>query len=73
MTTEVTVRKWGNSLGVILPKELVEKRHLKENDKIVLIDVVKEVDLTNIFGSLKGKLKLSGQELKDMAREGWKK
>ena len=72
MTTEVTVRKWGNSLGVILPKEVVEKRSLKENDKIVLIDVVKKVDLTPLFGSLKGKIRLSGQQLKDMAREGWK-
>ncbi|MEK6899502.1 MAG: AbrB/MazE/SpoVT family DNA-binding domain-containing protein, partial [Nanoarchaeota archaeon] len=67
MTTEVTVRKWGNSLGVILPKEVVEKRSLKENDKIVLIDVVKKVDLTPLFGALKGKIRLSGQQLKDMA------
>ncbi|PIN75647.1 hypothetical protein COV18_02260 [Candidatus Woesearchaeota archaeon CG10_big_fil_rev_8_21_14_0_10_37_12] len=68
MAIEVTLRKWGNSLGVILPKELVQKKHLKSDDKIFL-EVVKETDLTNLFGSLKRKT--SGQQFKDMAREGW--
>lgn len=71
MAIEVTVRKWGNSLGIILPKELVEQKRIKEDEKI-LVDVVKEADLSHFYGSLKGKLKLGGQELKDMAREGWK-
>lgn len=69
MTIEVVVKKWGNSMGVILPKETVEKENLKENEK-VLIEVVKEADLTGLFGSLKRKM--SGQAFKDMVREGWK-
>ncbi len=69
MAIEVTVRRWGNSMGVILPKEVVEGGKLKENEKI-LIEVVKEADLSNLFGSLKRKM--SGQEFKDMVREGWK-
>ena len=71
MVIEVQVKKWGNSLGVILPKEIIEQKHLKEDDKIVLLDVVKEGNLSKSFGALKGKLHLSGQELKDMARKGW--
>ena len=43
MAIEVTLRKWGNSLGVILPKELVQKKHLKSDDKIFL-EVVKEIN-----------------------------
>lgn len=70
MATELIVKKWGNSMGVILPKELVEKEKLKENDKIV-VEVVKKADLRDIFGSLK--LKMSGQEFKDLARKGWGK
>ncbi len=31
-----------------------------------------EADLSEIFGSLKPKRKMSGQEFKDLAREGWK-
>ena len=71
MVIEVQVKKWGNSLGVILPKEIIEQKHLKEDDRIVLLDVVKEGNLSKSFGALKGKLHLSGQELKDMARKGW--
>ena len=68
MAVEVTIKKWGNSLGAILPRELVEQQHLKENEK-VLIEVVKETDLTGIFGALKGKV--PPQKFKDMVREGW--
>lgn len=68
MATKVIVKKWGNSMGIVLPKELVRKEHLKENDA-VLVDVVKEADLSDLFGSLKRKL--TGQEFKDMVREGW--
>ena len=70
MTIEVTVRKWGNSLGVILPKEIVEKEGLKENKKI-LLDIAKKADISHLFGFLDRKM--SGQEFKDMVRKGWDK
>ena len=70
MATEAIVRKWGNSYGITLPKDLVEEKHLKENDKI-LVEVVKEADLSDIFGSLPRKM--SGQAFKDLVREGWEK
>ncbi|MBI2550101.1 AbrB/MazE/SpoVT family DNA-binding domain-containing protein [Candidatus Woesearchaeota archaeon] len=68
MAIEVVLKRWGNSIGVVLPKELIDKEKLKENEK-VLIEVVKEADLTKLFGSLKRKM--SGQEFKDMVRQGW--
>lgn len=55
-------------MGIILPKEIIKKEGLKENEKI-LIDIFKEADLSKMFGTLKRKL--SGQEFKDMVREGW--
>jgi antitoxin component of MazEF toxin-antitoxin module len=70
MAVEVKLKKWGNSMAVIVPNKLVEEKHLKENDKI-LIEVVKEADLSDIFGSLKSKKRISGQKFKDLAREGW--
>ena len=70
MATELIVKKWGNSMGVILPKELVEKERIKENDKI-MIQIVKKADLRKIFGSLKRNM--TGQEFKDLARKGWEK
>ena len=70
MEIQVKTRKWGNSLGVILPKEFVQKEDIKENQEIRMI-ATKKGDLSNIFGALKGKIKMSGQEFKDKAREGW--
>jgi antitoxin component of MazEF toxin-antitoxin module len=68
MAVEATIRKWGNSLGLVLPSDFVCREKLKEEDTVVL-EVVKKADLRHLFGSLKGKM--SGQEFKNMAREGW--
>ena len=71
METETVVRKWGNSLGVVLPKELVEMQNIKEGDVLSLPVVIKKADLSKIFGSLKtGE---NSQKFKDRAREGWGK
>ena len=71
MGIEVTVKKIGNSFGVLFPMEVVKEQGLEENKKIV-INIVKVGDLSDIFGSLKGKIRMSGQKMKDLAREGWK-
>jgi antitoxin component of MazEF toxin-antitoxin module len=68
MAVEATIRKWGNSLGLVLPNDFVDRENLKEDDKIVL-EVVKKAELQGIFGS--AKRKMSGQEFKDMVRQGW--
>ncbi len=70
MAAETIVKKWGNSLGIVLPKELVDTQHIHENDKVTVF-LVKEADLTSSYGALKGKLKMSGQDFKDMVRKGW--
>ena len=68
-TFEVSIRKWGNSLGAVLPTRIVEINNLKENDKIKIF-VVKEGDiLKKTFGKLKGKIKQSSQEMKDEFRK----
>jgi antitoxin component of MazEF toxin-antitoxin module len=69
MATQVVVRRWGNSIGVVLPKDFVAREGLREDSRI-LVEVVKEANLEHIFGSLKRKM--SGQSFKNMVREGWK-
>ncbi len=71
MVVEVKLKRWGNSMAVIVPNSLVQERKLKEDDKI-FIEVVKKADLSDIFGMIK-KRKLSGHEAKNLAKEGWKK
>ena len=70
MATEAVVRKWGSSMGIVLPKEVVKRQGLREHDK-VLVEVVKEADLSKIFGSIKRSL--SGQQFKDSVRKGWER
>ncbi|MDD2586971.1 MAG: AbrB/MazE/SpoVT family DNA-binding domain-containing protein [Syntrophomonadaceae bacterium] len=40
------LRKIGNSLGVILPKDVIERLYLKENDMVHLIEEPEGVHLT---------------------------
>lgn len=64
------VKKWGNSLGIILPMKKMDNLNIKPGDKIS-IEISKKVDFSNLFGTLK--FDKSTQELKDEIRKGWKK
>ena len=70
METKAIAKRWGSSIGVIIPKEVVEAKRIKENDEII-IEITKRPLAGEFFGRLKGKLKKSGQEMKDEARRGW--
>lgn len=66
---DVTTRKWGNSIGLILPKEIVEKENIRENQKINILISKNTNVLNETFGMLKGKLKKSSQQMKDELKE----
>ncbi len=70
MAVQVKLRKWGNSMAVIVPNKVIEERNLKEGDSMI-IEIIKEADISHLFGSLKLKKKISGQEFKDIVRKGW--
>ena len=66
---ETITRRWGNSLGITIPSEVVEKEGLHENQKII-VDIRQVVDLRKLRGLVKfGK---SAQQIKDEMRTGWK-
>lgn len=66
---ETVTRKWGNSLGITLPKEIVDQEHLHENQKIT-VEIKKVANLTQLRGL--GKFTKSAQQLKEEMRAGWK-
>ena len=68
MEAEAIARKWGDSIGFIVPKEVVDKENIKPNSK-VKFEIIKVTDISDTFGKLKRKV--SGQEFKDRARAGW--
>ena len=66
--TKLKVKEWGNSLGLIIPSEIVNKENIMSNDEIT-ITISKNDSLEAFFGKLK--IKKSAQELKDESRKGW--
>ena len=68
--TEVKTRKWGSSIGVVLPKEVVDEIGIKP-DEIIRIDIRKPVKVKDVFGMFPRLSKKSAQELKDEMRKGW--
>lgn len=65
------VRKWGDSLVVIIPKEIADKERISTNDNIY-VKIEKKMNFLDLFGIAKGKIKKSAQQLKNESREGWK-
>ena len=74
MGINVEVKKWGNSLGVILPKEIVKEKDIHENEEIGIL-IYKKTNINEVFGMTKNwkkKNKMTAQEFKDQSRkEGW--
>ena len=67
--TEVKTRKWGSSIGVVLPKEVVDEIGIRPNEKIT-IEVKKRPLAKEFFGLLKD-WKRPTQEIMDGVRAGW--
>ena len=68
-TIETTAKRWGNSIGIIIPKEVIDKEHIKENG-IVRFLIIKESDriLRETFGLAKDKIKKTAQQIKNEIR-----
>lgn len=52
--SETKLRAWGNSVGVVIPKEALKKEDLSIDDEVEVIVRKKSNPLKEIFGKLKG-------------------
>ena len=66
---ECITRKWGSSLGIIIPKDIVDHEHLAENEKIV-VDIRKKHLAREFIGLLRGWSK-PADEIKREMKKGW--
>lgn len=66
---ETTVRKWGNSLGLTLPKEIVKTANIKEQEKIRILILKQNCAASRTFGMVRGKWNKNTQQLKDELRK----
>jgi len=62
-------RKWGNSLGVTLSKEVVEKEKIRPNDEVV-ITVTKVAPIKELFGTFK--TNKTTEEMRKESKKGWR-
>lgn len=67
---EAKVKKWGNSFGIIIPRETIANKKIKENQNIsiIILEDSKKAFMES-FGMGKGKIKKSAQEIKDELRK----
>lgn len=65
----VKVREWGNSLGIVIPKEVANAKGVRAGDEVVA-EIRKASNIGEIFGSLSG-WKRPTQRIKEDARKGW--
>ena len=68
METTSKIRKWGNSFGVLVPKDLIEKENFKLNEEVV-VKLEKKRDISKVFGILK--TKRATEDLMREIREGY--
>ncbi len=67
---ETIPKAWGNSLGVTIPHEIVQKEHLSTEKKVKVLVIGSEMEkLKKAFGTLK--LKKSTQKVMDEIDEGY--
>ena len=67
--TEVKTRKWGSSIGLVIPKKVVDEIGIKLND-VIRLDIKKPIKVRDVFGMFPN-WKRNTQEIKDEMRTGW--
>lgn len=67
ITSKSKIRRWGNSFGVLIPKDIVEKEGLREGEE-VQVSVTKTSDIKHLFGKYPFR-DLAKQ--KEKMKEGW--
>lgn len=53
MAIEVMTKRWGNSIGIVIPNETIDRLSIKPNESIVIEVTKKENVLKELFGSIK--------------------
>jgi antitoxin component of MazEF toxin-antitoxin module len=71
MQTKARLKRWGSSLGLVVPSDVVKRENLKEGEEVV-VSIHKKNPLMETFGTLRD-WKADAQRVKDEARKGWGK
>ena len=69
MEFKTKARKWGSSVGIVLPKEVVDEIGIKP-DESVTIDIKKKLMVKDVFGILPHRKRSTDEIIKDI-KQGW--
>ena len=64
---DTRIKRWGNSFGLLIPKQEIDQERLKEEEELHVIVIRKNKAIKESFGLLKEWHK-TAQELKDRTR-----
>ena len=67
--SETKLRAWGNSVGVIIPKEVLKEEGLSINDEVEIILKKKSNPLKDAFGRLKEFKAKSSKSTEEVLKE----
>ncbi len=70
VTVEAKAKKWGSSLGIIIPKEIVRQEKIAHGE-LIFFEIRRKVRARDLFGTFPN-WKRSGDELKKEMKRGWK-
>ena len=68
MAIQARLRKWGNSIGIVIPNDVLRSQSLKEGEEVI-VEIERKKSMKELFGSLK--IKIDSQKLKDQLRKEW--
>ena len=68
MAIEVKTKKWGNSIGIVIPSETINKLNIKPEERIIIQIERKTNVLKEMFG--KAKFKKSAKKMIEEFRRG---
>ena len=49
MSIRAVLKRWGNSYGVVIPKDVAAKQGIKENDEVE-VTITRAGDMRSLFG-----------------------
>ena len=67
--TKTRIREWGNSFGIVIPREIIIKEGFSKGEQVV-VSIDRKRNLRDFFGKGEGRIK-DVQKEKDEARELW--
>ncbi|HLC64917.1 MAG TPA: AbrB/MazE/SpoVT family DNA-binding domain-containing protein [Candidatus Nanoarchaeia archaeon] len=67
--SETRLKAWGNSVGVILPKDALKEENLSVNDEVEVVVTKKSNPLKETFGMLRGLKAKTRKSTDEMLKE----